>query len=518
MSRHAKKRSLWPSYRKVGWRVALAIAIVVCVAAAVLSTSGPKVAAVPQGVVTIYPNHVKARTEFDPRSVEVGVRFEVSRPGLVLGLRFIASSRNHGPHTGSLWDSAGHRLAFARFDSNIGRRWRSVIFSQPVAIVPGTSYVASYLAPHGYYDQQQWAFKDGATLGNSTIKATAGVFAYGPGGAFPQQTWHSAAYFVDVLFKPGATSTSSAEVTPQTTKATAASRPPPSLPSAPPTETPRPPASSSSGSSGSDGSGSSPSPGGFPGPNNTGVPSGVSLGGYSGPCTITARGTVINAKKVSCSSLSINAADVVITNSMLPNVQVLSGNASVKITDSEIDGGRTEIRGVGVMNVTLERVNVHGGVASVQCTTNCVILDSWLHGQYLPPDQPWHNDAYVSNGGSNVLLRHNTLACDTTPNNAKGACSADAAIYGDFSRNSNYTLDNNLFVANPTGLGYCLYAGYETYKPYGSNPSNIVIQNNVFQRGSNNKCGMYGPLTAYLNGNGDVWSGNRWDNGATLTP
>src|SRR5262249_42124850 len=55
----------------------------------------------------------------------------------------------------------------------------------------------------------------------------------------------------------------------------------------------------------------------WPGPGNTGVPANVALVAYTGPCTITTAGTVIDGKKVTCDTLSIQAANVVIRNSLL---------------------------------------------------------------------------------------------------------------------------------------------------------------------------------------------------------
>src|ERR671917_580631 len=53
----------------------------------------------------------------------------------------------------------------------------------------------------------------------------------------------------------------------------------------------------------------------FPDANCTGVPSGVTLTAYTGSCTVTADGAVIDAKTVNCAPLSIRAKNVVIRNS-----------------------------------------------------------------------------------------------------------------------------------------------------------------------------------------------------------
>jgi hypothetical protein len=90
-------------------------------------------------------------------------------------------------------------------------------------------------------------------------------------------------------------------------------------------------------------------------------------------------------------------------------------------------------------------------------------------------------------------------------------------LFGDFAPLRNITYDGNLFVASPGG--YCLHAGYNPSKPYGSDPTGIVITNNVFQRGANRKCGVWGAVTSFKpSGIGNVFSNNKWDDGTTVNP
>src|SRR3954471_2116588 len=53
----------------------------------------------------------------------------------------------------------------------------------------------------------------------------------------------------------------------------------------------------------------------FPGPSNTGVPNGVSVSRYRGPCRITTARKVIRRKVVNCHRLEIAARGVAISNS-----------------------------------------------------------------------------------------------------------------------------------------------------------------------------------------------------------
>ncbi|PZG07549.1 hypothetical protein C1I95_30900 [Micromonospora craterilacus] len=257
---------------------------------------------------------------------------------------------------------------------------------------------------------------------------------------------------------------------------------------------------------------------GFPAAGNTGVPDGVRLSAYSGPCTITRANTVIDKRQVRC-SLLIKAKNVVIKSSQVDGTIRLEGAShSVRIEDSVIDGGQAYAPTVGFENVTVLRSEIRGGQHNVNCYRNCLVQDSWLHGQYLPDGGDWHLNAFLSNGGSDIQLVHNTLACDRPTNAAGGGCTANASIFGDFGPNTNYTIRNNLFVASEE-MSYCFYGGYEEHKKYGTQVSGIVVTGNVFQRGRNGKCGAYGPATSWArSAPGNVWQDNVWSDGKTLPP
>lgn len=269
-------------------------------------------------------------------------------------------------------------------------------------------------------------------------------------------------------------------------------------------------ASASAGKGAGNSTGGGRPPNGWPGPNNTG-PGSTKLSTYSGPCTITATNTVIEAKTVNC-ALTIKATGVVIRKSRV-NGQVHTDDAgkySVTIEDSEVDGGRGQIAAVAYTNVTVVRSNIHGGQTSVNCVRNCTIRDSWLHGQYMPRGEDWHLDAFLMNGGSNATLTRNTLDCQ----NDESGCSAAVGLFGDFSPVSRVVLDGNLFIAN-SNQSYCAYGGATEAKPYKAD--NIVFRNNVFQRGRSGKCAYGGAITSFdPRASGNVWQNNTWDDGSPL--
>lgn len=252
----------------------------------------------------------------------------------------------------------------------------------------------------------------------------------------------------------------------------------------------------------------------WPGPDNTGVPDGTVLTTYTGPMTITTDGTVIDAKIIN-GDLSIEAKDVKITRSKFVNGSVNNRNGddvtSFTIEDSTIQIGNRQFRGVWGDRITAKRLDISGGYSGGWCNY-CLLEDSWIHSQYY--ESGWHVSAWRMDHYS--TLRHNVLSCDL-PVYPDGGCSADMTGYGDFHVVEHNTIDGNLFVAN-AGASYCAYGGSTPNKPYSTGTNNIVFTNNVWQRGTTGKCGRYGVIASFdPSAPGNVWSGNKWDDGTDLT-
>jgi hypothetical protein len=285
--------------------------------------------------------------------------------------------------------------------------------------------------------------------------------------------------------------------------------------SVPPSSKPRPKASTKSAAV------RPPSQGGWPGPGNTGVPSGTRLANYSGPCTITKDRAVVSGKLIKCDALLVRARDVTISKSrIVGRLDTTEGTSqSFVLEDSEVDAGIYQGPAVGLTNMTIRRSNIHGGQANVLCYANCDIRDSWLHAPGLADGADWHLNGVLANdthgSGSNVTLIHNTIECNTPQNSAGGGCSGDVSLFADFGPVSDVTIRGNLMGASPD-ISYCFYGG-SSEKKYSSGVRNIVVEDNVFRRGPNRKCGAYGPVTSFdtkLPGN--RWANNVWEDGSPI--
>lgn len=259
----------------------------------------------------------------------------------------------------------------------------------------------------------------------------------------------------------------------------------------------------------------------WPGADNTGVPAGVTLTPYAGPCTITANGTVIDARTIEC-DLVIRAAGVKISRSKITgSVATEEGSSgySFDISDSEVDAGSRVATGIGAVSFTATRVHVRGGNRSIHCWHDCTVRDSYVHGQFTDPSGTVHESGMRM--GQSALFRHNSVFCDAPDVPPDGGCSADLTGYGDFGPVQNNTIDRNLFGAG-TG-GYCTYGGSTRGKPFSDATNHIVFTDNVWQRGQRPSdhgdfvCGYYGSNTSFdpaLPGN--VWTGNTYDDGAPV--
>lgn len=258
-----------------------------------------------------------------------------------------------------------------------------------------------------------------------------------------------------------------------------------------------------------------PASGGFPNAGNTGVPAGTPLQPYTGPCDITSDRT-IDAKTISC-TLRVLRGTLTVTRSKINGSIDNDDNGSVNVSDSEIDGRGAGVPAIGYRNMTVRRSNLHGAKDGVNCADNCDIRDSYLHVESIPSGASWHMQGFLSNGASDVTLIHNTLFCDAPTTRSDGGCTAALSIFGDFSGNHRYEIRNNLFKASDR-VSYCTYGGYDPGKRYGRDVSDVVFQDNVYERGPHGKCGAYGPATAFEQMSGNVWSNNRYVDGAEVRP
>ena len=131
------------------------------------------------------------------------MKFRSDVAGSVTGIRFYKTAGMTGVHTGTLWSTAGVSLATVTFSGESPSGWQQALFSTPVAISANTTYVASF--------HTRGIFSRGTTfttgVDNPPLHAPQnqttdpnGVYKYGNGGLYPNDTFGASNYLVDIVF------------------------------------------------------------------------------------------------------------------------------------------------------------------------------------------------------------------------------------------------------------------------------------------------------------------------------
>lgn len=142
----------------------------------------------------------------DQSPVELGMKFQSDVAGWVTGIRFYKGPLNTGTHTGSLWTASGTLLGTVTFTGETASGWQTATLAQEVEIAANTTYVVSYHT-NGNYSATSNGFansitRDHLTALSSAVSGGNGVYAYGPGGVFPTNSYNNTNYYVDVAFRP----------------------------------------------------------------------------------------------------------------------------------------------------------------------------------------------------------------------------------------------------------------------------------------------------------------------------
>lgn len=252
--------------------------------------------------------------------------------------------------------------------------------------------------------------------------------------------------------------------------------------------------------------------GGFPTVASTGVEPGATLSPVSGVVNLSTPGQVYENKLVT-GSISVNANNVTIRNVKLINqnpdyairVQPWSNpSANLLLDHVEINlGGELDVKGIAFDGYTARNVRFINGSDCAHFGQNVTIEDSLCS---VGPDAnsdgvadgtsfcngPEHFDGFQSDGGSNIVLRHNTI---------KNPCDQTSAIL--MSTNTSPIRDVAIMDNWIAGGGYTLYCNAGPVVP------NETVTGNRFARTYFPKGGFWGP-TAHCE-DATVYTGNVWD-------
>ena len=99
------------------------------------------------------------------------MKFRSTQNGFITGIRYYKGAGVTGTRIGSLWSNTGTRLATATFTTETASGWQQVLFTAPVAITAGVTYVASYHSSSGDYAVTNPYFTQPVV--NSSLRALA---------------------------------------------------------------------------------------------------------------------------------------------------------------------------------------------------------------------------------------------------------------------------------------------------------------------------------------------------------
>ncbi|WP_329677218.1 hypothetical protein [Cellulomonas sp.] len=231
---------------------------------------------------------------------------------------------------------------------------------------------------------------------------------------------------------------------------------------------------------------------GFPDASTTGVPAGTSLT-PSGSITISQDGAVIDSLQIT-GTVTVNANNVTIRRTLIKNtgsIPVRVNGSGLVMEDSEIDGQGGGNPAVAYSNYTLRRVNIHDVAEGPRISGGNVTIEaSYIHNVLQVGTN--HTDAVQSTGGSNIVLRGNTIQA----NNPQTGTYGNAAFqYGE--ENSPIracTVEGNLFdggnvTINGGGGGTtgaaCSFSGNKFQRDFRYGPVGNLGPNTVWDKATN---------------------------------
>lgn len=308
----------------------------------------------------------------------------------------------------------------------------------------------------------------------------------------------------------------------------------------------------------------------FPGPTNTGVKPGTTLGNYVATlparnddpghlsdnfyfineqtCYIKAPNTVIENQDVNC-SLRIRSKNVQIKNSFIRGSIYIddtwcvgsgNGTSSFTLTDSTVYVAGPGGSALGQCDYTVLRSKVYGGARVAGCI-NCTIRDSYLYLNESSSDiVNGINHNSVVRVGANANLIHNTFQClvpsykntgtTSDPTEASG-CSANQTAYSHDGNIPHDSIIKRNFYMSTSG-GYCAWGGSTSGETnLNDGVHDLKFIENIFSRKktqylengdtgtmgyTSTNCGGYGPVANFYDRPGNTWQCNRWDNGIEL--
>ncbi len=131
---------------------------------------------------------------------ELGVKFQSSRDGNILSVRYYKVAGETGTHVGRIWTASGTQLAAVQFGNETDSGWQTANFDNPVAISANTTYVATVNSNTMYGATNEGLATQIVNNPLSTV-ADGDNGIYGSPGTFPTLTYENSNYFRDIVLQ-----------------------------------------------------------------------------------------------------------------------------------------------------------------------------------------------------------------------------------------------------------------------------------------------------------------------------
>ena len=154
----------------------------------------------PQDSFSIWPDATPdIPVDPDTNSVTLGLQFTADVDATLEGLRLYLTEANSGLDSIDLWSEDGTLLAHAHLHATGVNGWQTLEFDAPVQLAAGETYVASYFTDSGGYSVSEGFFNSAVDKGPISLGQNAGVYSYGSDAQFPDQSYQSSNYWVDLV-------------------------------------------------------------------------------------------------------------------------------------------------------------------------------------------------------------------------------------------------------------------------------------------------------------------------------
>lgn len=255
---------------------------------------------------------------------------------------------------------------------------------------------------------------------------------------------------------------------------------------------------------------------GYPGETNTGVPPGTVLTPFTGSIVVTEPGTIIEELDIDYTGegvgvfLTATAHNCVVRRCRIRGTPA-SGGGAVKADDNALDwrvedcemdyfeaGSYDSVIGSG--NWTALRNSIHRVSEGPRLGQNCHMEFNYI--RRLKVDDPGaHADGAQSTGGSNIVIRRNTIVASEAPDSLDFANSA-LIVGTEGAASTGVIIELNLL----DGGGFTFFLGVGNFPM-----TDVLVRNNRFGRGLGPQ--HFGPFSSdnLLEITGLAWANNVFD-------